>query len=121
MESPLQVVFHDLERSDAIEEAVRKHAADLDNHFDRITSCRVVVGAPHRHHSHGRIYSVRIDIHVPRKEIVVNKDHGDDQSHEDVYVAINHAFKAAKRQLDAYSRKLRGDPKHQRAGRQLPD
>ena len=47
MESPLQVVFHDLERSDAIEEAVRKHAADLDNHFDRITSCRVVVGAPH--------------------------------------------------------------------------
>jgi ribosomal subunit interface protein len=109
MQSPLQVVFHDLERSDAIEEAVRKHAAELDTHFDRITSCRVVVGAPHRSQHRGRIYSVRIDIGVPRKEIIVNKDHGDDQSHEDVYVAINHAFKAARRQLDEYARKIRGN------------
>ena len=106
MQSPLQVVFHDLERSDAIEEAVRKHAADLDNHYDRITSCRVVVGAPHRQHHKGRIYSVRIDLNLPRKEIIVNKDHADDHSNEDVYVAINHAFKAAKRQLDEHTRKL---------------
>ena len=107
MQSPLQIVFHDLERSDAIEEAIRRHADDLDTHFDRITRCRVVVGAPHRHSRHGRIYSVRIDLSVPRKEIIVNKDHGDDHSNEDVYVAINHAFKAAKRQLDDYAEKLR--------------
>lgn len=114
MPIPLQVAFHDLERSDAIEDAVRKHAEELEQLSDRITNCRVVVGAPHRSQTHGRIYSVRIDVSVPRKEIIVNKEHGDDQSHEDVYVAINHAFKSASRQLRVYTRKLRGDPNQQR-------
>jgi len=112
MQSPLQVVFHDLERSDAIEDAVRKQAAELDTYFDRITACRVVVGAPHRSQHKGRIYSVSIDLSVPRKEIIVNKDHSDDQANEDVYVAINRAFKVARRQLEDYARKLRGDVKH---------
>jgi len=34
MQTPLQVVFHDLERSDAIEEAVRGLAEELESHFD---------------------------------------------------------------------------------------
>ncbi|MDJ0522579.1 MAG: HPF/RaiA family ribosome-associated protein [Planctomycetota bacterium] len=111
MQTPLQVVFHDLERSEAIEDAVRRHAEELERHFDRITSCRVVVEAPHRHQHKGRTYAVRIDIAVPRKEIVVNREPGRDEKHEDVYVAINDAFKAAKRQLKDYAQKLRGEVK----------
>ena len=111
METPLKVVFHDLERSDAIEEAVRRHAAELEHFYDRITSCRVVVEAPHRSKHRGRIYSVRIDLSVPRKEIIVNQSGGLDHAHEDVYVAIGHAFKAATRQLEDHVRRMRGDVK----------
>jgi ribosome-associated translation inhibitor RaiA len=46
------------------------------------------------------------DIGVPGSEIVVNRDHA-----EDVYVALRDAFDAAKRQLEDYARKIRGDVK----------
>lgn len=120
MQTPLQVVFHDLERSEAIEDAVRRHAEELENHFDRITKCRVVVEAPHRSSHRGRVYSVRIDIAVPRKEIVVDRDSGRDEKHADVYVAINDAFKAAKRQLSDYAQKLRGEVKRHAAPPGMP-
>ncbi len=49
---------------------------------------------------------MRIDIGVPGGEIVVNRDHA-----EDVYVALRDAFDAAKRQVEDYARKIRGDVK----------
>ena len=49
---------------------------------------------------------MRIDIGVPGNEIVVNHNHD-----EDVYVAMRDAFDAAKRQLEDYARKIRGDTK----------
>ena len=112
MQTPLQVVFHGLERSAAIEEDVRRHAAELEKHFDRITRCRVVVDAPHQSQHKGRVYAVRIDLSVPRKEIVVDHHQGDKQAHEDVYVAIHDAFKAAARRLDDHAQRLRGDIKN---------
>jgi len=61
---------------------------------------------PHKHHQQGKQFNVRIDIGVPGSEIVVNRDHA-----EDVYVALRDAFDAAKRQLEDYARKMRGDVK----------
>ena len=111
MQRPLQIVFHELERSEAIESAVRRHAEDLEHFFDRVTSCRVVVEAPHRRHHRGRVYNVRIELGVPRKTIVVDRPHHLDHAHEDVYVAITDAFHAARRQLEDHVRKMRGDVK----------
>ncbi len=74
-------------------------------------ACRVVVEAPHKHHHRGNIYHVRIDITVPDEELVVSRDPGQQQTHDDVYVAIRDAFKAARRQLEDYARKRRGDVK----------
>ena len=50
---------------------------------------------------------MRIDIRVPGGELVVNRD-----MNEDVYVALRDAFDAAKRQIEEYGRKQRGDTKH---------
>ena len=76
-------------------------------------SCRVVVEVPHKHHQQGRRFNVRIDIGVPGSEIVVNRDQA-----EDVFVALRDAFDAAKRQLEDYAHKIRGDVKaHQPSGR----
>ena len=44
MQLPMQIVFRDLDRSDAIETAIREKANKLDQFFDRIMSCRVTAG-----------------------------------------------------------------------------
>ncbi len=111
MQLPLQITFRNLDKSEAVEANIREQVAALEKHFDQITSCRVVVESPHKHHQHGKLYEVRIDLKVPDDEIVVSRSHHDKQAHEDVYVALRDAFEAAARQLKAYAHKRRGDVK----------
>jgi len=106
MQIPLQITVRGIEHSDALETHIRDKANKLEEFFDHITSCRVVVEVPHKHHHQGKQFNVRLDIGVPGSEIVVNRDHA-----EDVYVALRDAFDAAKRQLEDYARKIRGDVK----------
>lgn len=106
MQLPLQITIRDIEHSLALETRIRERAKKLDEFFDRIMSCRVVVEAPHRHHHQGKQFNVRIDIGVQGGEIVVNHDHD-----EDVYIALRDAFDAAERRLEDHARKLRSDRK----------
>ena len=106
MQLPLQITIRDIDQSEALETHIRDKAKKLDEFFDRIMSCRVVVEVPHKHHHQGKHFNVRIDIGVPGSEIVVNRDHA-----EDVYVALRDAFDAARRQLEDYARKLHGNVK----------
>jgi ribosomal subunit interface protein len=106
MQIPMQITIRDFENSAALETHIREKAEKLDEFFKHIMSCRVVVEMPHKHHHQGKEFNVRIDIGVPGSEIAVNRDHS-----EDVYVAIRDAFDAAKRQLEDYARKIRGDVK----------
>lgn len=116
MKLEVQVTFRDVEPSRGIEQAVRDKAAKLDQFYDRITSCRVVVAAPHRHHHKGRLYNVRIDLTVPGGELVVNRDNSQAAAHHDVHVAIRDAFDAARRRVQEYARRRRGEVKTHRAG-----
>jgi len=106
MQIPMQITIRDIEHSEVLETHIREKAKKLDEFFNHIMSCRVVVEMPHKHHHQGKQYNVRIDIGVPGNEIVVNRDHS-----EDVYIALRDAFDAAKRQLEDYARKVRGDIK----------
>ncbi|MGB1547306.1 MAG: HPF/RaiA family ribosome-associated protein, partial [Alphaproteobacteria bacterium] len=58
METPLQISFRNMDPSEAVEANVREKAEKLERFFDRITSCRVVIEAPHRHHHKGKLYNV---------------------------------------------------------------
>jgi len=111
MKQPLQINFRDIPPSDAVEAKVREKAAKLDKFYDQIMTCSVMIEAPHGHHHKGYLYHVRIDLTVPNGEIVINRDPKDNHAHEDVYVAIRDAFDAARRKLQDYSRKQRGDVK----------
>jgi len=112
MQIPLQITFRDMEPSAAVEAGIREKAAKLDQFYDHIMSCRVMVEAPHGHHHQGNLYQVRIDLTVPEGELLVTREHHHkDHSHEDVYVAIRDAFDAMKRQLEDYARKRRGKVK----------
>ena len=74
MTVPLQITYRNMESTEAIEEEIRDKAAKLDHFYDRITSCRVVVEVPHRHHHKGIAYHVRVDVKVPGWEVVINRE-----------------------------------------------
>ncbi len=106
MQNQLQITTRNLSLSKAAEDAIRDKAGKLEKFYDRIISCRIMVEASHKHHNKGILYTLRIDITVPGGEIVVNR-----QGHEDLYVAIRDSFGAARRRLEDYARKQRGDIK----------
>jgi len=107
MKIPLQITARNFELTEAIETAIREKADKLDQMFEQIMRCSVMVESPHRHQQKGVLYNVRINITVPGKEIVVKKE-----PHEDLYVAVNNAFDAAQRQLQDSSKRRRGDIKY---------
>jgi len=111
MQSPAEIVFRDMPRSDALEQNITDRIAKLEKKFDHITSCNVVIEESHNHKHQGKLFHVRINLHVPEKELVVSREKHDKQAHEDPYVAVRDAFNAMQRQLDDYSRKLRNDVK----------
>jgi ribosomal subunit interface protein len=106
MQVPLQITMHEMAHSDALEAAIREHAAKLEKFHSRITSCRVAVEELRRHHQQGHHFAVKLDVRVPGQEIVSNLQH-----HEDVYVALRDAFDSARRQLEEVARERRGDVK----------
>jgi hypothetical protein len=71
----------------------------------------VTVEAPHKNHRQGNLYTVRVDLRFPGGEALANRAPSEDHAHEDVYVALRDAFKAARRQLQDRQRIRRGDVK----------
>jgi len=108
MNKQLQVHFNGVKGSPAVEEHVREKVAKLEHFFPHITGCRVTIAMPHNHQQQGNRYDVRIDVSVPGKEIVVNREQGD----EDMYVTLRDAFDAARRQLDAHARAQQDAKRH---------
>ena len=65
MLTPLEISFHGLERSDAVETRAREKFARLEKRFDRITHGRVVIEVPRRRASAPKLFNVTIEIGVP--------------------------------------------------------
>ncbi len=107
MEIPLQITGHNIELTEAIETEIRRKAEKLDKFYDRIMRCRIVVESPHRRHHKGKLYNLNIYITVPGTELIVKRE-----PHEDLYVAIRDSFSAARRKLEDFTRRKRGDVKH---------
>ena len=103
-----QITFTNIPHSDAIEATIRKKIEKLEHFYDRIMHCDVVVEEITRHHNKGRRFNIRILLTVPGEEIVITRTC---HSSEDIYVAIRDAFNAAKRKLQDYARRRRGDKK----------
>jgi ribosome-associated translation inhibitor RaiA len=112
MEEPLQIVFHQLEPSAAIEVAIRERFAKLEKRYDRLTHCRVSVEALHRQHRTGNMFEVHIDMLVPGAELAVSKQPQkakERYASPDVYTSIKDAFAGAERQLKRFKRQKRED------------
>lgn len=111
MQSPLEISWHHVDKSAALETRIREHVDKLETYYDGIIGCRVSVERPHGRHHQGNLYHLRIELQVPGKDIVVKRDPAQHHTHEDVYVSLRDAFDAVRRQLEDYARKRRGQTK----------
>ena len=108
---PLQITFRHMDPSPALEARIRELASRLDRFSAHIMRCHIVVEPPAHHKHKGLLYDFRIDITLPDGEIAIRRAHPADHAHEDPYVALRDAFRAARRQLEDYERKHRHDVK----------
>lgn len=125
---PLQVAFLHAEATPYIEELIRAEAAKLERYYPRIVGCRVTADCGSSREA-GNLWHIRVELSVPGSEIVVQSEPslaGTARQTERESIrksmevrrerqlarrAIRDAFRAARRQLQDYARKQRGDMK----------
>ena len=104
LQTPLQITFLNLDRSEAVEAKIRERVDRLARFFKPIISCKVAVDARHRHHQQGNHFQVRIGLVVPDQELIANREPDQHAPYTDIYVALRDAFDAMQRQLEDYVR-----------------
>jgi cold shock CspA family protein len=114
MQKGLEISFHGLDASPAIEHEIREYVTKLEKFYERLVGCRVVVEAQHRQHRTGNVFDVHIELFVPGQDIVVSRaPHKPKEKYAtpDIHTSLREAFEAAERQLKDYKAQLQGEVK----------
>ena len=121
MPTALDIHFHGLEKSDAIEDKVTEKVAKLQRHFERMTACRVVLEAPQRNTAKAKVFRVKIEISVPSgSPIIVKHEREGASANEDLPLAIRDAFEAATRKVDEIGDRRAGRARRSERARRKP-
>lgn len=104
MQTQPEITFRGVDMSPALEANIRERIDHLEKFHPRITSCKVVIHAPHRHQQKGTIYQINVELIVPGKDIAVSRETGNNHAHEDIQVAVRDAFDEARRLLEDHLR-----------------
>jgi len=122
MSAPTTITFQGMAPREWIEAEIGARADKLEKYCGDITSCRVAVDLPHRHHKDGNRFSVRINLTVPGEELAVTHGsnvHGSKQDLDEeewvkkfdvegmrkhLRLVIKEAFDVARRRLQDYTR-----------------
>lgn len=97
----LDVAFRNMDPSDALNELIREKADKLDNVFNGITGCYVVLEALKRQGKRNQL-EILIELRVPGPPIIVKHNSNQSESQNDMYATVRQAFKVANRQLKSY-------------------
>ena len=113
MQTPPKIEFQGMAGTPELEEAIAAHVAQLEQRWDRITACRVVLKGPGQHHQAGGLYEVHIHLSLPDgREVNVRRTAAADDRRTDLGFALNNAFKRARRQLQDQRRRAERQVKH---------
>lgn len=107
MSIPVQIHFHGIDASPAMEGVLRDKLAGISHIEPRATSCLAVIEPSDRRHRHGTVHRVTLRLAIPGDELVVSRESELDHSHEDPYVALRDACDALRRQIVERSRAQR--------------
>ena len=107
MPVPTQLIFHGFGPSPALAALIHQDVERLTRHQLRMTSCRVTLDKPHRHHQKGNLFSVRVDLRIPGRQIIVTRSPDLHQAHQDIRVLIHDVFDEVSRRLSEISGRRR--------------
>lgn len=102
-----EITFRNIGASDALREAIESRIGKLEHFSGRLMACRVAFERRNNTKRNGDHYHCRVDVTVPGREIVVDRDPADREEHTDPYIAIRDAFDAAERQLKEVKKQRR--------------
>ncbi|MEI9986249.1 MAG: HPF/RaiA family ribosome-associated protein [Aliidongia sp.] len=112
MDRPLEISFHNMDVSEALDSEIRSLADRLETRFDHLIGCRVVVEKLQNRHRNGNAFDVHIVMKVPGQELAVSHEQqkaGVKYSHPDALGAVRDALSAAERRLIDFKQRLRSD------------
>jgi ribosome-associated translation inhibitor RaiA len=113
MQTPLKIEFQGMVGTPQLEDAIAMHVAQLEQRWNRITACRVVLKGPGQHHRAGGLYEIHIHLVLPDgREVSVRRTAAADDRRTDLTFALNNAFKRVRRQLQDQRRRIEGNVKH---------
>lgn len=110
MQTPAEITWRNMDPIPHAAERIERRVARLEQFFDRITGCHVVVEAPHQRHRQGNRFEVRVDVTIPGGELSVDRGPGDDNAHTDLLIAVRDAFDAMERQVRRWKDRHSGRP-----------
>lgn len=117
METDPQIVFENMDSSDALRARVLDELADLERIHGRITSARVSMSAPPREHRKGFLYRTNIHLVLPGgREVAVSHNPQAGRAEHDLYTSVLDAFDVARRQLKAKVEQMEDRAKAQAGG-----
>ena len=112
MEVPMEISFHNMDKSPAVENLIYKKVGKLERVCDHIISCRVTVDQEQRRHRKGNVAQVRIDLRIPPShEIVVKRESREGTLQEQLPMLVHRAFNAAQRKAKKLKEKQEGQVK----------
>lgn len=111
MEMPLELVWRNVDSSDALEATIRDRVDKMHRYFNHIISVHVTVEVPHRTQQTAKSYHIRVETRVPGQQLVVSQDPGREGAHYDPFITVRDAFDAMDKQLESFSQTVRGEVK----------
>jgi len=115
MQTPVEIDFHGFKGNEQLRACVMKNVSLLERRFGRITACRVVIKAPSERHRTGSACEIAIRLSLPQgREVEIGRSEKTERAVDrlaDPLVALNDAFKRARRRLQDHARRMRGHVK----------
>jgi cold shock CspA family protein/ribosome-associated translation inhibitor RaiA len=118
MQTPVEIDFQGIQATEQLRACVTKNISTLEQRFGRITACRVVIRGPSERRRKGGAFDVSIRLALPQgREVDIGRSEGrvkdadTDNRLLDPVVALNDAFKRARRRLQDLARRMQGHVK----------
>lgn len=113
MDVPMEITFHNMPHSDALEALIEKRVGRLGRYHGHIIGCRVVVEVPHRSAASAKHpLGIAVEVEVPGRPLIVARE--EEERHDakgDQNAAVTRAFEQVERRLEEDSRIRRDEVK----------
>jgi ribosome-associated translation inhibitor RaiA len=106
---PPEIKFHDVDRSQWVEDYIVERLGHLERMGNGMTSAHVTLTQEQRHHHKGNLYSLLVEVRLPpHHDLAAKKEKTIGKMHAELPALINEAFGAIEKQVKKTAALRRG-------------